>query len=104
MLEQGNSYSYISSARSALTSFMSAKGFNKLSDHPLISRFIKGVYHLRPPMPQYTYTWDINLIFEYLKTLDDNNKKDLKTLNQKLAILLLLLSGQRCSTLLSFDI
>ena len=104
MFEQGNSYSYISSARSALASIMSVKGFNKLSDHPLISRFIKGVYHLRRPMPQYTYTWDINLIFEYLKTLDDNNKLDLKTLNQKLAILLLLLSGQRCSTLLSFDI
>ena len=104
MFEQGNSYSYISSARSALASIVSVKGFNKLSDHPLIFRFIKGVYHLRPPMPQYTYTWDINLIFEYLKTLDDNNKLDLKTLNQKLAILLLLLSGQRCSTLLSFDI
>ena len=44
-------------------------------------------------MPQYTYTWDINLVFKYLKTLDENNKLDLKILNQKLAILLLLLSG-----------
>ena len=83
---------------------VSIPGYPKLSDHPLISRFIKGVFNLNPPKPRYTYMWDVNKVFEFLKKEGANEKLDLSQLTHKLAILLLLYSGQRCSTLLSFDI
>ena len=65
---------------------------------------MKGVFNLRPPSPKYTYTWDIDIVLNYLKDLGYNEFLSLKDLTQKLAILLMLLSGQRKNTLTSFSI
>ena len=86
-----------------MASVVSISGYTKLSDHPLINRFIKGVFNLNPPKPRYTYMWDVNIIFTYLKKMG-NESLSWKYLTEKLAVLLVLLSGQRCSTLLSFDV
>ena len=102
--KENKSYSYISSVRSALASVVSVPGYPKLSDHPLISRFIKGIFHINPPKPRYSYMWDVNKVFSFLKQQGGNDILDQKQLTQKLAMLLLLYSGQRCSTLLSLDI
>ena len=48
-------------ARSALSSIVTIKGYTELSEHPFISRYLKGIYHRRPPLPQYTSIWDISL-------------------------------------------
>ena len=64
-------YSTINSTRSALASVVSIPGYTKLSDDPLINRFIKGVFN--PPKPRYTYMWDVNIIFTYLKNLGRMN-------------------------------
>lgn len=104
MHNENNSYSAISSARSALASVVSVPGYPKLSDHPLISRFVKGVYNLNPPKPRYTYIWDVNKVFDFIKKGGPNIYLSYAGLTQKLAILLLIYSGQRCSTLTSFDL
>ena len=105
VFKSGVSYSTICGTRSALASIVTLSDSHcKLSDHPLIGRFVKGVYHMRPPLPRYTHTWDVNLIFDYWQQQDNNSKLSIMDLSSKTAILLLLLSGHRCSTLLSFDI
>ena len=95
-------YRTLASIRSALSTTIIIEGFNTLSDHPLIKRFMKGVFNLRPPKPRYNFTWDVQRIFSHFRKLGNNEALCFKTLTEKLAILLLLLSGQRCNTLTSF--
>ena len=33
-----------------------------VGQHPLVNRLLKGVFHLRPPQPQHTQTWDVGLV------------------------------------------
>ena len=42
-------------ARSALSNGACIKGFSKLSDHPIISRHLKGIFNGHPPLPKYAY-------------------------------------------------
>ena len=44
-------------------------GYKSLSDHPMISRFVKGVLNLLPSMPKYAHMWDAYVLLTYLKYL-----------------------------------
>ena len=60
---------------------------------------MKGIFHLRPPQPRYTKTWDVNKVLSYLKSLGPNDSLSLKQLTLKTAALLTILAGQRIHTL-----
>ena len=66
----------------------------------LVIRFIKGVFEMKPALPKYSNKWNVNVVLNYLELLHPHNKLTLKELSQKLAVLLALLSGQRCQTIL----
>lgn len=71
-----------------------------IGEHPLIKRFFKGIFRLRPPAPRYSTTWDVSKVLYYIETaLKDNQALNLKNLTLKCAALLALLSGQRCQTI-----
>lgn len=53
---------------------------------------------MRPSLPRYTCTWDIQIVLDHFKTLDLPTLS-LKMLSKKLVLLLLLLTGQRLQTL-----
>ena len=72
-----------------------------LSDHPLIKRLLKGIYHTRPPQPRYTCIWDTTKVIDYLASLVSDSL-DFKMLSLKCVTLLTILSGQRVSTLHKF--
>ena len=101
MFEKGLQYTTISSARSALANVISIPGVPSISEHPLVKRFLKGVYNLRPPVPRYSHIWDTSIVIQYLRSLD-NHVIPFKFLVYKLVTLLTLLSGQRVSTLHKF--
>ena len=63
----------------------------------VVIRFIKGVFEMKPALPKYSNTWNVNVVLNYLELLHPHNKLTLKELSQKLAVLLVLLSGQRLS-------
>ena len=65
LYEKGCQYSSITLAHSALASVVTLRGYTTLSDHPLIKRFIKGVYHLRPLKPKYSSIWDADILLRY---------------------------------------
>ena len=94
----GVGYSAINSARSALSTFISVEGFTA-GNHPIVKRFAKGVFNLRPAIPRNLITWDTNLVLHYLKKLSPVRRIGLQDLTFKLTVLLALLSGQRCQTL-----
>jgi len=100
----GVGHSVIATTRSAMSSIIHIPGCSRLSDHPLVTRLMKGIYNNRPPVPKYTNVWNVDDLFSYLKTLQSNSFLSLKMLTLKLAVLLGILSGQRVSTIHKFDV
>ena len=97
-------YSTINTARSALSTVIVMPNGSKFGEHPVVCRFLKGVFELRPSLPKYTEIWDVAKVLEYLKTLSPAKELSLKMLTKKVTMLLCLLTGQRCQTVHSFDI
>ena len=103
MYEDGMQYNNIASTKSALANIISLPGLSCISAHPLLQRFLKGVYNLRPPNPRYSMIWNTYVVIDYLQSLHTNDIS-LKLLSYKTVMLLTLLSGQRVSTLHYFRI
>ena len=95
----GVGYSSLGTARSALSSFVRPINGIPLGQQPFVKRFMKGVFNIRPSFPNYTTTWNPDIILSHITNLTDNCELSLKQLSQKLAILLCLLSGQRDQTI-----
>lgn len=75
-----------------------------IGNDPLIKRFMRGIFQLKPTLPRYNVTWNVNTVLEFLKNLPTNNSITLRLLSIKLATLLALTTGQRCQTLSVIDI
>ena len=103
--DQGNGYSAVYSEHSALNNIITLFGYPDISAHPLIKRFTKGVFNLRPPTVKYTQVWDVSKVLLFLKSLGANNHDiTLKWLTLKMITLMMLLSGDRVNTLTSLKI
>ena len=96
--ENGLSYSSINTARTALWTVIFLPDGGSFGNHPLVSRFLKGVFELRPSLPRYKEIWDVSIVFDYLKTLPPLEEINLKDITHKTVLLVALLSGQRCQT------
>ena len=102
--QTGSGYSCLNTARSASSSFLQLDNGLTIGTHPLIRRFLKGVFVLRPALPRYNATWDVNIVLKYLKSLSPLSSLSLLQLSQKLLMLLAILSGQRGQTFHMIDI
>jgi len=101
LYEKGSSYSAINTARSMLSSILqldvnSSTPFGQL---PIVKRFMKGIFELRPALPRYNSIWDLSIVFNYFRGKPSAPELTLKDLTLKLTFLLSLLSGQRCQTI-----
>ena len=67
-------------------------------------RLLKGIYHLRTPLPRYSSTWDVAKVTSYLRTLFPLEQLNLKTLTMKTVMLCDLSSAQREQTLCALDL
>ncbi len=105
---QDLSYSTINTARSALSACLLDTTFSgtnyTITNHPLLIRYMKGVFNSRKPTPNYSETWDVNIVLNYLAKLFPLDNLSLKDHSFKLVMLLALTSGQRCQTLTYLDI
>ncbi len=94
------SYSYINTARSALSSLIIVKDtdvpFRQL---PVVKKFMKGVFEKRPALPKYHATWNVSVVFKFIREQKPVDETPLKELTQRLTFLLCLLSGQRSQTI-----
>ena len=91
---KGLSYSAISTARSALSVVVKVQGCSTFGSHPLVIRFMKGIYENRKPKPKYDCIWDASVVIRYLSSLYPLEKLPLKDLTLKLLMLLLMVTGQ----------
>ena len=102
--EKGLTYTTINTARSAISAVTIPKSNMTVGSHPLVSRFMKGVYKDSPPTPRHRSTWDVKPVLTYLSSLHPPEKLDLKSLTLKLVMLIALVSAQRGQCLHMLDI
>lgn len=92
-------YESINTARSALSSLGITVDGCRAGNHPLVIRFMKGVFNLRPPLPRYTETWDVQPVPKELKPMYPLHTLSLKDLTSKLVMLMALTQAARVQTL-----
>ncbi|XP_043479721.1 uncharacterized protein LOC122509600 [Leptopilina heterotoma] len=96
----GSSYGSLNTIRSAI-SLISNK---KVSDL-VMERFFRGIFKLKPSRAKYNRTWNVSSVLDKIAKWFPLDELDLKTLTQKLIILLALGTGHRVQTfsLISLD-
>lgn len=97
-------YSAINTARSALSTFVVLPEGHSVGNHPLISRFLRGVFQLKPPLPRYNKIWDVRLVLNFLRKLSPAKKLSLQDLTLKTCMLVALVTSQRQQTLHNLSI
>ena len=101
---QGKQYSTLNSYRSCISgTHMPVDGF-QVGKHPLVSRAMKGAFHLRPPQPRYSGRWDVSKVLQHLKSKGNIAALSLKDLTFRLVMLLALANADRASDLWALDV
>jgi len=59
-----------------------------ISENPLIKSYRQAVNALRPPAPASDDTWDISILFKYIRKMGDNRELSVQRLRQKAIVLL----------------
>ena len=98
LFQKGLGYSSINTARSALSTILFFEG-KAVGEHPIVVRFLKGVFNKRPSLPRYSQIWDVNSVLEKLKDIYPASKLSFKQLTLKVVTLAALITGQRVQTL-----
>ena len=99
---QNLGYSAINTARSALSSILTLQDHRTFGEHPLVTRFLKGIFELKPSLPRYSLVWDVGVVLRYFHSTDYPQAMNLVGLTKKLTSLLI--TAQRCETLVKLDI
>lgn len=99
LYNQNVGYSGINTAKSAISTICGLVSGKPIGEEKLVCRFMKGIYNCRPSLPKYSSTWDVNKVMSLLCSWPINKELTLLQLSQKTAILLMLLSSQRCQTI-----
>ena len=79
-------------------------GQTRLGDLPVVSRFMKGVFRMKPPTPRLSSTWGVKCLLAFLATLDPLSGLALKQLSLKLAESLALSSSARAHELVKLNL
>ena len=98
--KEGASYGTLNSYRSALSLISS----DKIGDDPMISRFFKGIFKLKPSFPKYSFTWDVSTVLIYVAGMFPLDSLSFTSLTLKTVILLALCTAQRAQTLASIAV
>lgn len=103
LFHDNKSYSALNTARSALSTFLTNDSGLTIGCSPIIKRFMKGVFELKPPRPRYTFIWDVSIVLNFLTNYPSEDIP-LSILTYKCVMLLALASMQRVQTLKSIDV
>lgn len=62
LFRQGLGYSAINTARSALSAIITLGDKTTFREHLLVTRFMKGIFELKPFLSWYTVIWDVGIV------------------------------------------
>ena len=90
--------------RSAISSnHETVEGF-VIGKHPMMAKFMKRVFSLRPLEPKYFVTWDVRQVLNFLKAWAPAESLSLKQLTLKLVMLAALITAARSSSANKMDL
>lgn len=104
MFDKGCAYSTINSAKCAIATIVFIPPYTSINKHPLVKKYMSGIYNLNPPKPKLSFVWDVDILFRYFEQQGDNTSLPFDILTQKLLTLLLLLGAHRLSTIELFSV
>jgi len=99
LYETGLSYSSINTARGALSALGIKIEEHAIGKHPLVIRYLKGVFNTRSSTPRYTHTWDVDKVLCCLRKLSPVRYLGLKDLTLKLCMLIALTNAARIQSI-----
>ena len=99
MFEKGLQHRSINTIRSAVSMTHDQVEGSPIGQYPLVNRLLRGVYNRRPPMPRYSSTWDVDEVTKFLISLGKNEELTLKSLSQKMALLMALVGASELAAL-----
>ena len=99
LVDSGRSYSCVNTARSALSSLIMCDNGVGIGKHPLVVRFMSGVFNINPTVSRYQCIWDVSVVLQYLKSLSPVRDLSLKDLTLKIVMLIALVAACRVQTL-----
>ena len=94
MYLNGCLYSGLCIACSALSSAVTIREYLKLSEHHLVSQYLKDIYNRHPPLPRYINIRDISILLRYYGNMDSNDNLQFESLVRK-TVMLIIISGAR---------
>ena len=97
--KSGKSYSILNTYRSSISSIHSKVNNTPIGQHELVIRFFKGLANLRPSIPRYSVTWDVDRVLLYLESQGELDDLSLKMLTCRTVTLVSLVTAQRSQTL-----
>ena len=100
----GLGYSSIGKARSVLSLIINPIDGHDFGSHPLVSRFMKGMFMQRPNLPKHVVSYDPQKVLNFLAGLPSWGSIGLKWLTLKLAAIIALSSGHRGQTICSLSL
>lgn len=105
LYDNGLSYSSINTARCALSAIldMSMSLSCSFGEHPMVKRFMKGIFQVRPQLPRYSKTWDVSIVLQHIKSMNETETLGLKELTLKFVMLVALTTAQRGQSLHLMD-
>ena len=104
LVDQGLAWRTIGVHRSAVSSILEPHKTTPVGQDPLVCRFMKGVFNLRPPKVNVIPTWDVGSVLETVAQWHPPVDIDLPTLTRKVAFLLAICSAKRLSDLMLFSV
>lgn len=104
LFESGLSYSALNTAHSALSAIGIVLDGFVAGNHPVIIRFMKGVFNQRPSTSRYSQFWDVAVVLRFLQSLSPVKNLSLKMLTLKLVMLISLTIACRTQSLHFLDL
>ena len=104
LFDQGYRYNYIAAHRSAISAYHEPIKGILVGKHTRVSSLLTGIFNERPPLPRYSFVWDVEIALKFIKTLPIDDSISDKLLTYKLVTLLSLLAASRVSEITNLDI
>ena len=104
LYQEGYQYNSVNAYRSAISSVHEKVDGLPVGQHPIITRLVKGVFNVRPPIPRYSNTWDVQKVLNYLDSQGKETPLSLKALTLKTAFLLAITRPSRSADLSQLNI
>ena len=89
LYDSGVSNSVVGTAVSAISKYhiVDANTGLTMGQHPLVSTAKKAFWQLKPPIPKYHGTYDVNIVLRYIENLGQNETLTMKQLSEKTVFL-----------------